>query len=82
MERGPSGVLPTTLLNRITHSHSLWHGPFIGIYNYQGSISLQRLNCGVGFTKQRPLSRGFYKPDGLCGPAMDFEKAKKNVFSV
>lgn len=85
MESGPAGVLLTTLLNRITHSCSLWHEPFIEIYNCLGSIPLQRLNYGFGLTKQRPLSSVFTSPrklDGLHGHAMNFKTAKENVFTV
>lgn len=83
MESGPTGVLPITLLNRITHSRSLWHEPFIGIYNCLGSIPPQRLNYGFGLTKQRPLSSVFTSPRKLDGPrrqAMNFKTAKENVF--
>lgn len=83
MERGPTGVLPTTLLNRITHSRSLWHEPFIGIYNCLGSIPVQSLNYGFGLTKQRPLSRVFTRElDRLRGQAMNFKTVKENVFTM
>lgn len=82
MERGPIGVLPTSLLNRITHSRSLWHEPFIGIYNCRGSIPVQGLSYGCGLTKQRPLSRVFTRRrelDRLHGRAMNFKTAMESV---
>lgn len=85
MERGPTGVLPTTLRNRITHSRLLWHEPFIGIYNCLGSVPLQRLNYGFGLTKQRPLSMIFTSlrnRDVLHGQAMNFKTAEENVFTA
>lgn len=84
MERGPTGVLPATLLSRITHLRTLWHEPFIGIYNCLGSIALHRLNYGFDLTEKRPLNRvftGIRKLDKLHGQAMNFKTAKRKMCS-
>lgn len=84
MERGPAGVLPTTLLNRITHLRTLWHKPFIGIYNCLGSIALHRLNYGFDLTKEGLLNRVFTsirKLDRPRGQAMNFKTPKGKMCS-